>query len=357
MRIGVDVDDVMVDMLGSLLYRHNIAARDHNPQAPWLDTGHLKQWECWRDVGMEQAEFWKPYTPDIYRVAQPIPGAIAGVKRLMAAGHDVVFITSCGISGAKNADTMATAKLEWLNQYVGTKDEDAFEFIPVGPEFQYKHKYEVPGVDVLIDDSIANVEAFIGPAILFSQPHNYGHACTRKRAKSWMGVETEIAHIQEARKLVKTAQTVNRTARTVTETVPVNHSTHICLPDTDSCQRTDGLGNTVPPVRKFETGATRDQDVDKYDYEGFISPTALERFGAYMHKNRFQRDGSVRDSDNWQKGIPKSSYVKSLIRHAFEVWRDWRKGVVNQDALCAVLFNAQGLLHEDLKAPLDKTTV
>ena len=110
-------------------------------------------------------------------------------------------------------------------------------------------------------------------------------------------------------------------------------------------------------MRNFESGATRDSDEDKYEYEGFLSPLVLERYAAYMHKHRFQADGQVRAADNWQKGIPKSSYVKSLIRHAFEVWRDWRKGIVNQDALCAVMFNAQGLLHEDLKAPLDKTTV
>ena len=31
-------------------------------------------------------------------------------------------------------------------------------------------------------------------------------------------------------------------------------------------------------IRKFETGATRDTDQGKYDYEGFLSPVVLDRF-------------------------------------------------------------------------------
>jgi hypothetical protein len=105
-------------------------------------------------------------------------------------------------------------------------------------------------------------------------------------------------------------------------------------------------------VRVFETGATRDLDDSKYDYEGFLSPLVLERFGAYMHRNRFQKDGSVRDSDNWQKGIPFKAYMKSLLRHVFEVWRihrGWDPVDGLEDALCAIQFNAQGYLHETLK--------
>lgn len=105
--------------------------------------------------------------------------------------------------------------------------------------------------------------------------------------------------------------------------------------------------------RTFETGATRDLDAGKFDYEGFLSPRALERFAAYMHENRFQRDGSIRESDNWQKGIPKDAYLKSLLRHVIDVWLIHRGQPAKDDleqALCAVIFNAQGYLHEHLKA-------
>ena len=62
-------------------------------------------------------------------------------------------------------------------------------------------------------------------------------------------------------------------------------------------------------MRKFETGATRDDDQDKIDYEGFESPEVLHRYGQYMHKHRKQADGKTRDSDNWQNGMPVKDYI------------------------------------------------
>jgi hypothetical protein len=104
-------------------------------------------------------------------------------------------------------------------------------------------------------------------------------------------------------------------------------------------------------VRVFSTGATRDVDEGKLDFEGFLSPLALERFARYMHKNRIQSDGSLRASDNWQKGIPIDAYMKSMFRHFMEVWsihRGHSDGNM-QEALCALLFNVQGYLHEEMK--------
>ncbi len=107
------------------------------------------------------------------------------------------------------------------------------------------------------------------------------------------------------------------------------------------------------PIRTFETGATRDTDANKLDFEGFLSPLVLERFAEYMDKNRKQRDGTYRDSDNWQKGIPFNAYAKSLWRHFFAFWKRHRGYAANEsleDSLCAVIFNASGYLHETLKA-------
>lgn len=114
--------------------------------------------------------------------------------------------------------------------------------------------------------------------------------------------------------------------------------------------------------RTFGTGATRDTDDGKLDYEGFLSPIVLERFACYMHENRKMADGSLRSSDNWQKGIPKDVYMKSLWRHFMDLWLLHRgvdfdasgkelPGI--DEALCALLFNVQGYLFEVLK-DLDK---
>jgi hypothetical protein len=112
--------------------------------------------------------------------------------------------------------------------------------------------------------------------------------------------------------------------------------------------------NSESTVRTFSTGATRSTDDGKPDYEGFLSPTVIRRFGEYMTKHRVQADGSIRASDNWQKGIPRAEYLKSLLRHVVDLWADWRNPPSLQDAgvmedlCCAILFNAQGFLHETL---------
>ena len=108
-------------------------------------------------------------------------------------------------------------------------------------------------------------------------------------------------------------------------------------------------------MREFETGATRDDDTNKLDYEGFISPLVLLRYAQYMHQHRIQADGKLRDSDNWQKGIPIKQYMKSKWRHFVDTWTNYRLGMsvgdtaILEDSLCAELFNTNGMLHEILK--------
>ena len=109
-------------------------------------------------------------------------------------------------------------------------------------------------------------------------------------------------------------------------------------------------------VRTFAGGATRDTTVDKHDFAGFLSVMVLRRFGEYMHKHRKQSDGQLRDSDNWKKGMPRRVFAESLLRHALDVVgyiTDDDDRVISQDdleeALMALIFNAQGLAREVLK--------
>ena len=105
-------------------------------------------------------------------------------------------------------------------------------------------------------------------------------------------------------------------------------------------------------MRVFESGATRDAEAHKPDYEGYLSPRVLVRFGQYMLKHGTQADGQPRTSDNWQKGIPKEQYLKSALRHMVAVWSTHRGIQASEsieEALCGLLFNVQGYLHEWLK--------
>lgn len=123
----------------------------------------------------------------------------------------------------------------------------------------------------------------------------------------------------------------------------------------------EGWGGTDPQVRTFDTGATRDADEDKPEYAGFSDPIVWIRFGEYMHRHRFQKDGTKRASDNWKKGIPREVYIQSMFRHFIDLWShhqavkedlpvddDVNYGI--EEALCALLFNVQGYLYEQLKA-------
>ena len=120
--------------------------------------------------------------------------------------------------------------------------------------------------------------------------------------------------------------------------------------------------NVIPPIqapakRIFDTGATRDTEKGKLDFEGFLSPLVLIRYAEYLDSHRTMKDGSTRDSDNWQKGIPLNVYIKSLQRHYMDMWLVHRKwipdtGMFMEDAMCGLMFNVMGYLHERLAKKL-----
>jgi hypothetical protein len=113
-------------------------------------------------------------------------------------------------------------------------------------------------------------------------------------------------------------------------------------------------------VRQFDSGATRDGRMGKYEYARFFDPAVIKAFAAYMHRHRIQPDGSLRDPDNWKKGMPRQAYMDSLFRHTMDLWELHDYGVAvrpengqavdYEETLCAVIFNAMGYLHEHLKA-------
>ena len=111
-------------------------------------------------------------------------------------------------------------------------------------------------------------------------------------------------------------------------------------------------------MRTAATGATRDKAEGKPDYEGYLSPLVIRRYGQYMLEHQTQADGKLRSSDNWQKGMPTKWYMSSLLRHIIDVWTIYRgykvvdsagNHVDYEGALCAVLFNVSGMLLNSLR--------
>lgn len=107
-------------------------------------------------------------------------------------------------------------------------------------------------------------------------------------------------------------------------------------------------------LRKFNTGASRDTDEGKLDFEGFISPLVLEEFAKYMHKHRKQSDGNFRDSDDWQQLFGDKHYdvcMKSAWRHFFAWWkahRGYNTEETIDDSIMALIFNASAYMHKRL---------
>ena len=122
-------------------------------------------------------------------------------------------------------------------------------------------------------------------------------------------------------------------------------------------------------MREFATGATRNSDTGKYDYEGFLSPLVIERYAAYMHEHRLQADGKLRDSDNWQKHFGDKHFdvcMKSLWRHFVDMWflhRGFKRydkldghEISKEEAICAVMFNVIAYMDKLLKDKNERST-
>jgi len=120
-------------------------------------------------------------------------------------------------------------------------------------------------------------------------------------------------------------------------------------------QSTNGL-------ETFSGGATRTSLDGKLSYVKGLSPVVLRRYLQYLAKHRKQPDGSMREFDNWKQGIPIDRYFDGLGRHFVALWllldgfeHQDDPGQDNlEDILCAILFNAMGILHEQLKREGDK---
>ena len=127
------------------------------------------------------------------------------------------------------------------------------------------------------------------------------------------------------------------------------------IPHDAYLQEDDGI------LRTFPTGATRDTADGKLEPWGFTSALVEKQFSKYMHEHRIQTDGTLRDSDNWKKGIPLKSYEHSLSRHVLDlklILEGFPGEAREPDirvVLCAIIFNAQGMLYEILRKEANVT--
>lgn len=153
--IAVDVDDVVADLITEWCRRYN---RDFSDD---LTAEKITDWKIDLFVKPECGAKIFDYlrADNLYHCVAPVDGAVEGVRRLRAAGHRVVFVTS------SNA-MQAGKKLEWLQRhgFLGTEHEQ--------PDYYVANDKSLIAADLLIDDRPKNVANFPGRTILFARPHN-----------------------------------------------------------------------------------------------------------------------------------------------------------------------------------------
>jgi hypothetical protein len=98
-------------------------------------------------------------------------------------------------------------------------------------------------------------------------------------------------------------------------------------------------------ITQFKTGAIRDSQEGKLDFVETVSWTAFARYAKYMTSKKVKYG-----SGNFKKGIPISSYERSLLRHIHKyLVNKYEKGDLekNEDHLSAIVFNTFGIMHEE----------
>lgn len=170
---GVDVDDVVADLMTAWLKRYN---KDYNDN---LKKSKITDWAVHTftkpECGMSMYDYIEDKT--LYDEVKPIPNALAGVKLLKTMGR-VIFITAStlGCAGRKYTWLQEHGFIDSMDDYVECKDKQLIK------------------VDALIDDRYQNV-MHSQSNCLFSQPWNKKYEYNM-RIKNWK----ELINIIEQRK-------------------------------------------------------------------------------------------------------------------------------------------------------------
>jgi 5'(3')-deoxyribonucleotidase len=162
LKLAVDVDDVLLDLVTAWLNRYNDEYKDN------LEAEDITDWNLLKYVKPECGEkIYDFLTPSIYEEVLPLPEAAEFVARLRE-NHYITYATSCGYSQVSKE--YLEAKQLCLSQYDISRPED--EWFPVAGGIESKNRAPC---HLLIDDRIENIRAWHESGrygLLFSRPWN-----------------------------------------------------------------------------------------------------------------------------------------------------------------------------------------
>lgn len=192
LRIGLDCDNVLypfTDGFAAVAERYGMKL---SPQRPVL------RWEFWRDWGFTADQFADVFTAgavdgSIFECVDPIPGSVAGVRRLVAAGHEVHLVTNR--TWPECDPEIRAATFRWLGAHEVPVHSVTFTDDKTSVEcdlFVDDH----PDVYRLVDDAGEAVP------VLWHHPSNEGNRSIRQRIHDWNEldrlVEWVTIHLSEA---------------------------------------------------------------------------------------------------------------------------------------------------------------
>lgn len=163
MRILVDMDGVLCDLMGKWLQLYNDEFNDT------LTADQMTTWGPHRYAKAGKRVYKYLAQPGFFGDLVPLPGAIENMRRLVNAGFDIVIVTAAR-RGHKE-------KRDWVAEHLPFLDTDQMIFA---------HRKELIRGDILFDDApyhLENFAKFGGEPIAMAYPYN-AHV-PYKRVKSW----------------------------------------------------------------------------------------------------------------------------------------------------------------------------
>lgn len=195
-KIGVDLDDVLLAIIAGLFPWHNRLYGTNNHEDDVRPFELSSSWNCTKEeVVARVLDFYQ--TPE-HAECQPIPGAVEAMDTL-SQSHELTIVTS------KPAD-LETMTHAWVEKHFPKVFQGIyFTSSFVTPEHQQIKKSELCrkfGIEVFIDDSIANVldvATACEHVFLFDRPWNQEKVALPAnvtRAYSWQEIVTAIENLQ-----------------------------------------------------------------------------------------------------------------------------------------------------------------
>lgn len=160
--IGIDIDDVILDLVSNWLKFYNIDFDDN------LKRKDITDWNIAKFVKSKAKQKIYDYvkSPDIYNEVKPIKDSLWGVNTLKSLGYRVIYIT---------VNNYGNAKYNWLLNY---------GYMESGKDFVSTEDKSLIKAEILLDDNFKNIKNFDGEGFLFSKPWNIKYKY-ENRVNSW----------------------------------------------------------------------------------------------------------------------------------------------------------------------------